>query len=98
MNGERLALALRGCQVESTSTTTVSSTVPEYDHGGGQNQGGDHGRFSMMAMMMAGCMAVVLLFLLIPVVGWPIAVAIGAVGIVAMLFAHQRMMGHGGHH
>jgi hypothetical protein len=52
----------------------------------------------MMALMMACCMAVVLLFLLIPVVGWPIGLTIGAVGIIAMLFAHQRMMGHGGHH
>lgn len=54
--------------------------------------------FAMMAMMMVCCMAVVLLFLLIPVVGWPIGLTIGAVGFIAMLFVHQRMMGHGGHH
>ena len=59
---------------------------------------GDNGSFVMMAMMMACCMAIVLLFLLIPVVGWPIGLTIGAVGIIAMLFAHQKMMGHGGHH
>lgn len=52
----------------------------------------------MMAMMMVCCMAVVLLFLLIPIVGWPIGLTIGAVGFIAMLFAHQKMMGHGGHH
>ena len=58
----------------------------------------DNGGFAMMAMMMACCMAIVLIFLLIPVVGWPIGLTIGAVGIIAMLFAHQRMMGHGGDH
>ena len=52
----------------------------------------------MMAMMMACCMAVVLLFLLIPVVGWAIGLTIGAVGLVAMLIFHQKFMGHGGHH
>lgn len=50
----------------------------------------------MMAMMMACCMAVVLLFLLIPFVGWPIGLAIGAIGLVAMIAAHQKFMG--GHH
>ena len=62
------------------------------------SQDRDSGGFAMMAMMMACCMAIVLLFLLIPVVGWPIGLTIGAVGIIAMLFAHQKMMGHGGHH
>ncbi len=57
---------------------------------------GDGGGFAMMAMMMVCCMAVLLLFLLIPVVGWPIGLTIGAVGVIAMLFVHQRMMGHGG--
>ena len=63
----------------------------------GHNRENDGG-FAMMAMMMVCCMDVVLLFLLIPVVGWPIGLAIGAVGLVAMFFAHQRMMGHRGHH
>jgi FtsH-binding integral membrane protein len=62
-----------------------------------KNPQGDKGGFAMMAMMMVCCMSVVLLFLLIPVVGWPIGLTIGAVGFLAMLFVHQRMMGHGGH-
>lgn len=70
------------------------------DHGGGNPQGeqnrGDGGGFGMMAMMMACCIAIVLLFLLIPVVGWPVGLTIGTVGLIAMLFVHQRM-GHGGH-
>jgi len=73
--------------------------VTEHDtHGGSPSQHGDNGGFAMMALMMACCMAVVLLFLLIPVVGWPIGLTIGAAGFIAMLFAHQRLMGHGGHH
>lgn len=68
------------------------------DHAGQSPQPGNSGGFAMMAMMMVCCMAVVLLFLLIPVVGWPIGLTIGALGFIAMLFAHQKMMGHGGHH
>ncbi|MFN0147333.1 MAG: hypothetical protein ACKVT1_12545 [Dehalococcoidia bacterium] len=63
-----------------------------------KNSQGDNGGFAMMAMMMACCMSVVLLFLLIPVVGWPIGLTIGAVGFIGMMFVHQRVMGHGGHH
>ena len=64
--------------------------------GSGQKQPEDNSGFAMMAMMMACCMAVVLLFLLIPFVGWPIGLAIGAIGLVAMIAAHQKFMG--GHH
>ena len=63
-----------------------------------KNPQGDNGTFAMMAMMMVCCMSVVLLFLLIPIVGWPIGLTIGAAGFIAMLFVHQRMMRHGGHH
>ena len=63
----------------------------------GSPQPADSG-FAMMAMMMVCCMAMVLLLLLIPVVGWPIGLTIGALGFIAMMFVHQRMMGHGGHH
>jgi hypothetical protein len=72
--------------------------LTEHRDPGRQDPQGDNGGFAMMAMMMACCMAVVLLFLLIPVVGWPIGLTIGTVGFIAMLFVHQRMMGHGGHH
>jgi hypothetical protein len=65
-----------------------------HDRSGGKNPQGDNSGFAMMAC----CMAVVLLFLLIPVVGWPIGLTIGAVGFIAMFYVHQRMMGHGGHH
>lgn len=51
----------------------------------------------MMAMMMACCVAVLLLFALIPIVGWPIGVPLGLGGIAAMLLAHQRWMRHGHH-
>ena len=70
------------------------------EHAGANPQRGKpagDGGFAMMAVMMVCCMAVLLLFLLIPVVGWPIGLTIGAVGFMAMLFVHQRMMGHGGH-
>ncbi|MBE0607860.1 MAG: hypothetical protein IH609_00630 [Dehalococcoidia bacterium] len=59
---------------------------------------GESAGFAMMAMMMVCCMAILLLFLLIPVVGWPIGLTIGALGFIAMLVFHQRMMGHDGHH
>lgn len=52
---------------------------------------------AMMALMMLCCVGVLLLFLLIPVVGWPVGIAIVAVGAVAMLLFHQRFMRHGHH-
>lgn len=51
----------------------------------------------MLRMMMTCCMAVVLPFLLIPVVGWPIGLTIAGAGFLAMLLVHQRTMGHGDH-
>ncbi|MEO8538128.1 MAG: hypothetical protein ABI577_00190 [bacterium] len=71
------------------------------NHGGQPNPERNKNGFAMMAMMammMGCCMAVVLLFLLIPVVGWPIGLTIGIVGLVAMLFGHHRSMGRGVHH
>lgn len=68
------------------------------NQGSDQGQQASHGGLGMMVLMMACCMSIVLLFLLIPIVGWTIGITIGAAGIVAMLFAHQRWMGHGGHH
>ena len=62
----------------------------------GSNSGGG---FAMMAMMMACCLGSLLIFALIPLVGLPLGLAIGAVGFVAMLFAHQKFMGgHSSHH
>lgn len=55
-----------------------------------------NGSFSMMALMIVCCMAPVLFFLLIPVVGWTVGLAMGTMGFIAMIFVHQRM-GHGGH-
>ena len=59
------------------------------------------GSFGMMAMMMGCCLSILLVFAIIPFVGLPIGLAIGAVGLVAMLFVHQKWMGgrmgHGGH-
>ncbi len=71
--------------------------MTEFKDTGEQGGHGNNGGFAMMAMMMVCCMSIVLLFLLIPIVGLPIGLAIGAAGFVAMLFVHQRMMGHGGH-
>ena len=51
----------------------------------------------MMAIMMGACFGSVLLFSLIPVVGWPVGLTIAALGFGAMLFIHQRLMGHGRH-
>ena len=65
-----------------------------------QEDGNSGSGFAMMAMMVACCLGAVLLFALIPVVGLPLGLAIGAAGFVAMLFAHQKLMGghRGGHH
>lgn len=52
----------------------------------------------MAAVMMSGCVAVIAVFALIPIVGWPVGFVVGLVAIAAMAFAHQRLMGHSSHH
>lgn len=48
----------------------------------------------MMAFTMICCIGLLLLFLAIPLFGWPVGLGIVAVGAVAMLFFHQRVMRH----
>jgi len=49
-----------------------------------------------MALMMGLCMGIFLLFVLIPVVGWPAGIALALVGAASMLAAHQWLMGRMG--
>lgn len=58
----------------------------------------DSGGMGMMLMMMACCMGILLVFLIIPLVGWPIGLAVAGVALVAMFYGHQKLMGHGRHH
>ena len=51
----------------------------------------------MMGLMMGLCFGTVLLFGLAPVVGWPVAIALALLGLGAMAYLHQRLMGHGRH-
>ena len=56
---------------------------------------GDNSMGGMMAMMMAMCIGVILLFLVIPAVGFPLGLAI-ALGAGALMFVlHARFMRHG---
>jgi hypothetical protein len=52
----------------------------------------------IMALMMGLCFGSVLLSSLVPIVGWPVAIALGLVGIAAMVWLHQRLMGGHGKH
>ncbi len=54
--------------------------------------------FGMMAMMMICCLGVFFLLAIIPILGWPLGIAVGVAGGIALLFAHQRFMGPGDHH
>lgn len=51
----------------------------------------------MMGLMMSVCVLVFATFVLIPVLGWALGIAIGVIGAAAILWVHQRFMGHGGH-
>ena len=62
---------------------------------GPDNQG--NGMMAMMVMMMAMCFGVVLLFAVIPAIGWPLGIAIGVVAGGLMVYLHQRYMKHGSH-
>ena len=61
------------------------------------NQGKGDGMMGMMGMMMAMCFGVVLLFAIIPSIGWPLGIVIGVAGGGLMLFLHLRYMRHGSH-
>ena len=60
----------------------------------------DHatGGMRMAAMMMLCCLGVVLLFAVLPLLPWPAAIAVGLLGGLGLLVAHQKLMGHGSHH
>jgi len=55
------------------------------------------GMFGMMAMMLVCCVGILLLFLLIPVLGWPIGLAMVVVGGAALMYGHHRFMGGHSH-
>jgi hypothetical protein len=61
------------------------------------DQGNGDGMMTMMVMMMAMCFGVVLLFAVIPSIGWPPGIVVGVVAGGLMLFLHQRYMRHGSH-
>lgn len=68
----------------------MHSNGHEPKQGGGS--GGD--MVGMMAVMMSMCVGVILLFAVIPSVGWPLAVAIAVAAFALMLFLHNRFMNH----
>ena len=58
------------------------------------HKGGDS-MMGMMAMMMAMCVGVILLFAVIPAVGFPLGVLIALGAGALMLVLHARFMRHG---
>lgn len=67
-----------------------SRPEPKMDH--------DAGGMRMAAMMMLCCVGVVVLLAVLPLFPWPTAIAVGVLGGLGLLFAHQKLMGPGGHH
>ena len=57
--------------------------------------GGDDSMMGMMAMMMAMCFGVILLFLVLPSVGFPFGLLIALAAGALMLVLHGRFMRHG---
>jgi hypothetical protein len=60
------------------------------------HRGGDS-MMGMMAMMMAMCLGVILLFSVLPAVGLPLGILIALGAGALMLVLHDRFMRHGGH-
>lgn len=56
---------------------------------------GDDSMMGMMAMMMAMCFGVILLFLVLPSVGFPLGLFIALGAGALMLVLHGRFMRHG---
>lgn len=59
-----------------------------HDHSSGSEMGGT----GMMVLMMGMCLGVLLLLVLIPNLGWPLGLVVGAVGLAAMLITHHWFM------
>ena len=74
---------------KTTNTSTSTSNDDPNSHKGGDSMGG------MMAMMMAMCVGVILLFGIIPTVGFPLGLGIAVVAGALMFFLHARFMRHG---
>lgn len=58
----------------------------------------DSGMFAMMAMMLICCLGIFLLAVLIPLLGWPVGIALAIAGGAALMYMHGRLMNHGSHH
>ena len=56
------------------------------------------GMAAMMAMMMVSCVGVLVLVALIPILGWPLGIAIAVIGGAGLMYAHHKLMGHGTRH
>lgn len=56
-----------------------------------------NGMLAMMAMMMICCVAVFFAVALIPLLGWPIGLALTVLLIGAVMFTHFKLMSHSGH-
>lgn len=56
-----------------------------------------NGMLAMMAMMLICCVTVFFAVALIPLLGWPLGLALAALVIAAVMFAHLKLMSHGGH-
>ena len=59
------------------------------------HQGNGDSMMAMMVMMMTMCFGVVLLFAVIPAIGWPLGIVVGVAAGGVMLFLHRRYMRHG---
>ena len=55
------------------------------------------GWVAMTATMLGCCAGIFVIVALIPVIGWPAGIVVAVVGGAAMMYAHQRLMGHGSH-
>ena len=71
------------------NTHKSSNQEDSNPHKGGDSMGG------MMIMMMAMCLGMLLLFFIIPGVGFPLGLAIAVVAGALMLVLHGRFMRHG---
>lgn len=62
----------------------------------GRHEHGDDSMFGMMAMMMAMCAGVIVLFLILPTLGFPLGLLVALGAAILMFVVHARFMSHGG--
>jgi hypothetical protein len=84
----------RSTRVNSNTEGAAMKVHKSEDGSGPDSRGGGDSMMGMMAVMMAMCLGIILLFAVIPTVGLPLGLLIAVGAGALMLVLHARFMRH----